>query len=67
MSQMPAPFLPAEIDAETYADEQAVLARLIDEAKLRPKDRAAISAAGADLVRAIRAETSPGMMEVFLA
>ena len=67
MSQMPAPFLPAEIDAETYADEQAVLARLIDEAKLSPEDRAAICAAGADLVRAIRAETSPGMMEVFLA
>lgn len=41
--------------------------QLIATAALNDADRAAICAAGADLVRAIRAHASPGMMEVFLA
>src|SRR6056297_1081966 len=55
------------IEHETYADERAVLDRLIAETALSPKDRARITARGADLVRAIRGQASPGLMEVFLA
>ncbi|WP_424984965.1 bifunctional proline dehydrogenase/L-glutamate gamma-semialdehyde dehydrogenase PutA [Microbulbifer sp. S227A] len=55
------------IDAEKFADESAVVARLIKEAGLTDADRSAICAAGADLVRNIRASTAPGLMEVFLA
>ncbi len=63
----PNPPLSRRIDAETYADQPAVLARLIDGAALSPTERADISAAAADLVRAIRDTTAPGLMEVFLA
>src|SRR6056297_2587841 len=55
------------IEHETYADERAVLDRLIAEAALSEEDRARITARGADLVRAIRGQASPGLMEVFLA
>ena len=55
------------IDLTTYEDEAKTLARLTAEAALTPGDRARISAAGADLVRKIRAQTDPGLMEVFLA
>ncbi|MDK3074383.1 bifunctional proline dehydrogenase/L-glutamate gamma-semialdehyde dehydrogenase PutA [Sedimentitalea sp. JM2-8] len=61
------PTLRHRIDAEKFADEAAVIARLIEEAGLSAADRAAIRAAGADLVRNIRASTAPGLMEVFLA
>ncbi|MBL4769120.1 MAG: proline dehydrogenase family protein, partial [Rhodobacteraceae bacterium] len=61
------PFLHAFIDAETYCDPDAALSRLIETAKLTDEDRRAICATGADLVRAIRASKSPGLMEVFLA
>ncbi len=61
------PPLSRRIDAETYADQHSVLGRLIDEAALSPTERADISAAAADLVRAIRDTTAPGLMEVFLA
>lgn len=64
---MPDRSLRFRIDAETYADEGAVLARLIDQAALSPADRAAICAEAATLVRDIRASTAPGLMEVFLA
>ena len=47
--------------------EAELLPMLLNEAALAPDDRARISAAAADLVRAIRAKTNPGMMEVFLA
>ncbi|MFT7595995.1 MAG: RHH-type proline utilization regulon transcriptional repressor/proline dehydrogenase, partial [Paracoccaceae bacterium] len=59
--------LRSRIDAETYTNQSAVMDRLIATAALGDADRVAICAAGADLVRAIRAHTSPGMMEVFLA
>src|SRR6056297_1178777 len=55
------------IELETYAGERAVLDRLIAEAALSEEDRARITARGADLVRAIRGQASPGLMEVFLA
>jgi RHH-type proline utilization regulon transcriptional repressor/proline dehydrogenase/delta 1-pyrroline-5-carboxylate dehydrogenase len=59
--------LRTHIDAQTYADPSAVLDTLITQADLSDTDRAAICAAAAQLVRDIRASTSPGMMEVFLA
>ena len=55
------------IDAGTYADSADVLPRLISAARLNAEDRATICADAAGLVRDIRAATSPGMMEVFLA
>jgi len=59
--------LRAQIDAGKYQDETAAIAALTETAALSSEDRAAISAAGAELVRAIRAHSSPGLMEVFLA
>jgi RHH-type transcriptional regulator, proline utilization regulon repressor / proline dehydrogenase / delta 1-pyrroline-5-carboxylate dehydrogenase len=55
------------IDAKKFADESAAIARLIEESGLTEADRAAICAAGADLVRNIRASTAPELMEMFLA
>lgn len=57
----------AKIDAAMYADEMSVVRALAAEADLSDADRARIGAAGADLVRRIRASSEPGMMEVFLA
>ncbi len=59
--------LRAVVDQDTYAEPDTVLAQLITTAALSAQDRAAISAAAADLVREIRGTTAPGMMEVFLA
>ncbi|QUJ75261.1 bifunctional proline dehydrogenase/L-glutamate gamma-semialdehyde dehydrogenase PutA [Sulfitobacter albidus] len=59
--------LRARIDAGTYTDPDTALAALIDLADLSAQDRAAISAAGAGLVRDIRGASAPGLMEVFLA
>ena len=55
------------IDQQTYADPQSVLSGLIETAQLSETDRADISNRAADLVRAIRGTTAPGLMEVFLA
>ncbi|SEM34283.1 L-proline dehydrogenase /delta-1-pyrroline-5-carboxylate dehydrogenase [Roseovarius azorensis] len=55
------------IDLATYADEAATLARLTATAALSETDRARICARGAQLVRKIRGQSSPGLMEVFLA
>ena len=55
------------IELATYADEGETRARLIAIAALCANARARIAARGADLVRAIRAQSSPGLMEVFLA
>ena len=55
------------IDLQTYADEATTIARLRTEANLPVEDRKRICARGADLVRDIRAQSDPGMMEVFLA
>ena len=63
---VPAPTL-AQIDAQTLQPEAPLLHRLIAEAALDAPTRARIAARGADLVRAIRADARPGLMEVFLA
>ncbi|MGR3617073.1 MAG: bifunctional proline dehydrogenase/L-glutamate gamma-semialdehyde dehydrogenase PutA [Paracoccaceae bacterium] len=55
------------IDSGTYADQGQVLTNLIETAALTEKDRRAICDYAADLVRDIRSNTAPGMMEVFLA
>ncbi|APE45467.1 bifunctional proline dehydrogenase/L-glutamate gamma-semialdehyde dehydrogenase [Sulfitobacter alexandrii] len=55
------------VDADTYADQERVLDRLIETADLSGEERAAISKDAAGLVRDIRGATAPGMMEVFLA
>ncbi|VAV99061.1 Proline dehydrogenase / Delta-1-pyrroline-5-carboxylate dehydrogenase, partial [hydrothermal vent metagenome] len=55
------------IDTATYADEAKTLAALIKSAGLSGEDRARICARAADLVRAIRNQSNPGLMEVFLA
>ncbi len=55
------------IDREALGDEAALVARMIAEAGLDAAARARIVAAGAGLVRQIRASVKPGLMEVFLA
>jgi len=55
------------IDSQSLRCETALVRDLIAEAGLDAAARARISAAGADLVRRIRASVKPGLMEVFLA
>ena len=50
-----------------FADERQLLERLAEQAALSPQTRAAISDRAADLVRRIRAEARPSLMEHFLA
>ncbi|MGY3437986.1 MULTISPECIES: bifunctional proline dehydrogenase/L-glutamate gamma-semialdehyde dehydrogenase PutA [unclassified Marinovum] len=59
--------LRAQIDEMTYADEAENVMNLIKTARLSKEDRARISASGAELVRRIRDNSDPGLMEVFLA
>jgi len=59
--------LRATIRSNLRAPEATLLPQLLAQTALTPADRARITASAADLVRAIRAKTSPGMMEVFLA
>ena len=56
-----------DIDHLTLQPEAPLVAALIAEAALDPAARARIARAGAALVARIRAEISPGLMEVFLA
>ena len=62
----PAP-LRHHIDAGTYADPEDTLHALIAAADLDAGVRKEICATAAELVRAIRNTTAPGIMEVFLA
>ncbi|MEQ8818393.1 MAG: bifunctional proline dehydrogenase/L-glutamate gamma-semialdehyde dehydrogenase PutA [Thalassobaculum sp.] len=55
------------IAGQTLADEKATLDALIALAGLGADDRAAIARDAARLVRAVRGNTRPGMMESFLA
>lgn len=55
------------IDAGTLSPEGPLLDVLRDRAALSPADRAAIMDRTADLVRAIRQASRPGLMESFLA
>ncbi|WP_295045766.1 bifunctional proline dehydrogenase/L-glutamate gamma-semialdehyde dehydrogenase PutA [uncultured Paracoccus sp.] len=50
-----------------FADEATLVERLSAQAALSPDRRAAITARAADLVRRIRAEAKPSLMEHFLA
>ena len=51
----------------TLADEAEALQALIEAAALSPEDRKAIADRAADLVRAVRGGSDPGLMEEFLA
>ena len=55
------------IDLATYADEAETLDRLTTIAALSEDDRTRICDRGAALVRNIRSQSNPGLMEVFLA
>lgn len=50
-----------------YPNEATVLAGLRDSAALTRQDRAQIAQSAADLVRRVRGQARPGMMEAFLA
>ncbi|MEL7099950.1 MAG: bifunctional proline dehydrogenase/L-glutamate gamma-semialdehyde dehydrogenase PutA [Pseudomonadota bacterium] len=54
------------LDARTYDGHDAILDALRDTARLTQAQRAQISAHAADLVRRIRAQGTPGLMEQFL-
>ncbi|MCB2128400.1 MAG: bifunctional proline dehydrogenase/L-glutamate gamma-semialdehyde dehydrogenase PutA [Rhodobacteraceae bacterium] len=56
-----------KIDTGTLAAEAPLLKQLIADAALDAADRARIVSEGASLVRQIRADVRPGLMEVFLA
>jgi len=56
-----------DIDAETYADHDAVLRALITKASLTDDARAEITRTAEGLVDEIRRASAPGLMEVFLA
>ncbi|MGM0583508.1 MAG: bifunctional proline dehydrogenase/L-glutamate gamma-semialdehyde dehydrogenase PutA [Pseudomonadota bacterium] len=56
----------ARLRADALADEAALVRALADDAALSGEDRARISQAAADLVRAIRSDARPGLMERFL-
>jgi RHH-type proline utilization regulon transcriptional repressor/proline dehydrogenase/delta 1-pyrroline-5-carboxylate dehydrogenase len=55
------------IETGTLTDESRLIAGLIASASLAAEDRKRIADAGATLVRQIRADVRPGLMEVFLA
>ena len=57
----------AAMRADTLPDEAAVVRRLSAEAGLDVEARAAIAARAAALIRQVRGESTPGLMEVFLA
>ncbi|MEO0938595.1 MAG: bifunctional proline dehydrogenase/L-glutamate gamma-semialdehyde dehydrogenase PutA [Pseudomonadota bacterium] len=54
------------LDAQTYTGHDAIMDDLRARADLSPAQRAAITAQAADLVRRIRAQDNPGLMEQFL-
>ncbi len=60
-------FLRAHIRADNLADEQAVLDRLIAAHGPNAATRAAAHTRATRMVEAMRADTKPGLMEVFLA
>ena len=55
------------IDTLQYSDQNEVLQRLVTQADLSREDRKTIVADAADLVRTLRNDARPGLMEVFLA
>ena len=67
MSNSPFLQICGQIDTQIYAPENEAVGALVAQAALSDQDRARISHHAAALVRDIRASTSPGLMEVFLA
>jgi RHH-type proline utilization regulon transcriptional repressor/proline dehydrogenase/delta 1-pyrroline-5-carboxylate dehydrogenase len=59
--------LMSRIDAGTYADPRAVTEALIADVALAPDDRRQIADSAAGLVRDLRRQARPALMEVFLA
>ena len=59
--------LRAAIRARTRAPEAPLIADLVAASRLEPRDRAAIAAEGAELVRRLRRDGRPGLMEAMLA
>lgn len=59
--------LPTHLDDTTYAKPDAILDGLVSRTALSQDARAQICANAADLVRDIRGQSDPGLMEVFLA
>ncbi len=59
--------LRGDIRAAYLAEENEVVRHCLDAARLTPEARARISAEAAELVRGIRRDRRPGMMESFLA
>ena len=55
--------LRSRIRDDCFADEAAVLGRLVDRIKLSEHDRRKVAAVGAGFVERVRKETSPSMME----
>jgi RHH-type proline utilization regulon transcriptional repressor/proline dehydrogenase/delta 1-pyrroline-5-carboxylate dehydrogenase len=55
------------IDQATYSNERDILNELVELSGLSEQDRKRISQRGASLVEDIRGQSSPGLMEVFLA
>lgn len=64
---MQSPSFPTLGLSAKYADEQVVLDQLIRDAAITPEARAAITARATALVRRIRTEAKPTLMEHFLA
>ncbi|MFP7570043.1 bifunctional proline dehydrogenase/L-glutamate gamma-semialdehyde dehydrogenase PutA [Marivita sp. S2033] len=62
-----APDLRAVIDAKQYSAEEPAIASLRDVADLSASDRADIKSRATKLVSAIRNDSRPGLMEVFLS
>ncbi len=56
-----------DIRLRHLSDEHEAVRRLVDSAGIAVKDRAGISELAEELVAGIRADSSPGIMEVFLA
>jgi RHH-type transcriptional regulator, proline utilization regulon repressor / proline dehydrogenase / delta 1-pyrroline-5-carboxylate dehydrogenase len=57
----------SRVRAAYAADEADVIRGLIDRIRLAPEERAKVAATGAQYVDRVRRETSPTMMEAFLA
>ncbi|CAM4074724.1 bifunctional proline dehydrogenase/L-glutamate gamma-semialdehyde dehydrogenase PutA [Palleronia rufa] len=58
---------PSILPLSPYPDPDAILQQLVETADLPPDARARIKEHAVDLVKRLRADASPGLMEVFLA
>ena len=67
ISEQPISALREAVRSNYLADEASVIRDLIAQIKLDANSRSAVAAAGAKIVDRVRSETSPSMMESFLA